>query len=94
MQIKSILAAAVIALAASVGSAYAADSFATLDGVSAQTLSGLEMDQARGTAAGIHLEIPFDGADSSVGGEDFIEGVVLAATVEHLMERSVPVVTP
>ena len=48
MQIKSILAGAAIALAASVGSAYAADQFATLDGVQAQPMNTAEMDGVRG----------------------------------------------
>ena len=48
MQIKSILAAAAIALAASVGSAYAADQFATLDGVTVQPMNTAEMDGVRG----------------------------------------------
>ncbi len=43
MQIKSIVAAAAIALAASVGSASAGDEFGTLGGVSAESLSSVEM---------------------------------------------------
>ncbi len=57
MQIKSILAAAAIALAASLGSAYAADQFATLDGVTAQPMNTLELDQVRG-AGGFEVTIP------------------------------------
>ncbi len=48
MQIKSILAGAAIAIAASVGSAYAADQFATVAGVQAGPLSVEEMDAVRG----------------------------------------------
>ena len=50
MQIKSILAAAAIALAATVGSASAADQFATLDGISAKALSSAELAAVQGAA--------------------------------------------
>ncbi len=43
MQIKSIVAAAAIALAATIGSASAADQFTTLDGIAAQPLTQQEM---------------------------------------------------
>ena len=43
MQIKSILAAAAIALAASVGSASAAEQFSTLEGITAEALTPQEM---------------------------------------------------
>ena len=49
MQIKSIVAGAAIALVAAVGSASAADLFATLDGVSAESLSSVEMAAVVGT---------------------------------------------
>ena len=48
MQIKSILAAAAIAIAASVGSAYAADQFITLEGIQAVPMNTAEMDGVRG----------------------------------------------
>ncbi len=54
MQIKSILAAAAIAIAASVGSAYAADQFTTLEGVQAQPMIAAAMEVVRG-AAGVDL---------------------------------------
>ena len=50
MNIKSILAGAAIALAASVGSASAADQFSTLDGVPAASMSARDMAAVRGTA--------------------------------------------
>ncbi|MCH8921470.1 MAG: hypothetical protein IIA23_12325, partial [Chloroflexi bacterium] len=43
MHIKSIVAGAAIALAATVGTASAADQFATLDGMAAQPLTAEEM---------------------------------------------------
>ena len=43
MHIKSILSAAAIALAATIGSASAADQFTTLDGITAQALTPQEM---------------------------------------------------
>ncbi len=85
MHIKSILAGAAIALAASVGSAYAADPFATLEGVQAQPMNTAEMDQVR-AATGIHLTVP-----GPAGGDlDPIEALVLAATVDHVPQRNVP----
>ncbi len=53
MQIKSIVAGAAIALAATVGSASAADQFATLDGVTAEPMNAGEMDRV--TAGGLGL---------------------------------------
>ena len=49
MQIKSIVAGAAIALAATVGSASAADQFATLGGVTAEPMNAMELDSIRGT---------------------------------------------
>ncbi len=43
MEIKSIVAGAAIALAATIGSASAGDEFSTLGGVSAESLSAVEM---------------------------------------------------
>ena len=88
MQIKSILAAAAIALAASVGSASAADQFSTLDGVTVQPMMNIEMDQVRGGAHSedfhIVLEIPGD-----VPNEDTFEAIMFVAT-EHAPRRDVP----
>ncbi len=49
MQIKSIVAGAAIALAATVGPASAADQFATLGGVTAEPMNAMELDSIRGT---------------------------------------------
>ncbi len=48
MHIKSIVAGAAIALAATVGSASAADEFSTLDGVTAEQLTPPELEIVRG----------------------------------------------
>ncbi len=53
MQIKSIVAGAAIALAATIGSASAGDEFSTLGGVSAESLSSVEM----AAVVGAHLFI-------------------------------------
>ena len=53
MRIKSILAGAAIALVWSVGSAYAAEQLATLDGVTAEPMNAGEMDRV--TAGGLGL---------------------------------------
>jgi len=50
MQIKSVVSAAAIVLAFSVGSASAAERFSTLDGVSAQPMNAAEMTAVQGTA--------------------------------------------
>ena len=51
MQIKSIFAGAAIALAATIGSASAAEQFTTLEGVTAVAMSSVEQDAVRGSAA-------------------------------------------
>ena len=56
MQIKSILAAAAIALAVTVGSASAADPFATLKGIPVEGLSTSAMAEVVG-AAGITVKV-------------------------------------
>ena len=50
MRIKLFVSAAAIALAATIGSASAADQFSTLDGVPAASMSAGEMAAVRGTA--------------------------------------------
>ena len=50
MRIKLFAAGAAIALAASVGSASAADQFSALDGITAEALSARDMAAVRGTA--------------------------------------------
>ena len=61
MHIKSIVAGAAIALAATVGSAYAADQFATLDGVSAESLSSAEMAAVAGAVVNLRVTPPDPG---------------------------------
>ena len=51
MLIKSILTTAAIAIAATCGSAYAADPFSTVAGIQAEALSAAEMDAVMGMAA-------------------------------------------
>ena len=51
MHIKSILAGTAIALAASFGSAWAGDGFATLDGVAAVPMTSEHMGAIRGAAS-------------------------------------------
>ena len=55
MGIRTIVTGAAIALAATVGSAYAAEKFATLDGVSAQPMSSTELDSVRGQGGTLHF---------------------------------------
>ncbi len=52
MRIKTLVSAIAIALAAAVGSAYAAERFATLEAVSAQPMSTAELDSVRGQVIG------------------------------------------
>ncbi len=54
---KSILIAAGIALAATIGSASAADQFTTLAGVEAQAMSSHAMGLVRGTSAELSVEL-------------------------------------
>ncbi len=82
MHIKSILAAAAIALAATVGSAYAADQFATLDGVTAQPMNTAEMDQVRGTVIVLGDIVP--------SAADFGRGFLAIATDGHGPDVTVP----
>ena len=90
MHIKSILAAAAIALAATVGSASAADQFATLDGVTVQPMNAVELDQIRGN--GITLEIPTD-LELMVISFDLIGEAVSGATFGAATELTVPIVS-
>ena len=63
MRIKLIAAGAAIALAATVGSASAADQFSTLEGIAAEAMTTQEMGVVIGTAVGdITLALPA-GAD-------------------------------
>jgi hypothetical protein len=65
MQIKSILTAAAIALAATAGSAFADDAFDTLRGVQAGPMNSLELDTVRGAGAP-GVIIAGDGADTVI----------------------------
>ena len=86
MQIKSILAAAAIALAVTVGSASAADQFTTLDGISAESLSSVEMAAVVGadidlivngiSVPTLSTDAPFDGLVSAQVRSGFIVDVV------------------
>ena len=60
MQIKLLVSAAAIALAATVGSATAAEQFTTLDGVIAVAMPSVEQDAVRGSAA--HFTVTTFGA--------------------------------
>ena len=74
MHIKSILAAAAIALAASVGSAYAADQFATLEGIQAVPMKAAEMDALRGSHIFVDIKgIPNPPAASAPGNASFAD---------------------
>lgn len=53
MHIKSIVAGAAIALAATVGSAYAAEQFSTLEGIPAVAMAPAEADAIRGANIGL-----------------------------------------
>jgi len=57
MLTKSILAGAAIALAATIGSASAADQFTTIAGFEAQTITKQEMGVARGSGALLFVSI-------------------------------------
>ena len=64
MHIKSIVAGAAIAFAATIGSASAADQFATLDGITAQPLTAADMGSISGrvitiTVVAIDPSTPF-----------------------------------
>ncbi len=75
MKIKSIVAGAAIALAATVGSASAGDEFSTLSGVSAESLSSVEMAAVIGadfsfsvvTPAGVVTEVDLGTEAPSAG---------------------------
>ena len=64
MHIKSIVAGAAIALAATVGSAYAAEQFSTLEGIPAVAMAPAEADAIRGagvfnlTSPGTTTQLP------------------------------------
>ena len=58
MHIKSIVAGAAIAMAATVGAASADDQFATLDGIAAQPLTAMQLDAVRAEGSTITLDPP------------------------------------
>ena len=70
MQIKSILAAAAIALAASVGSASAADPFTTLEGVQAQPMNAAAMEAVRGRVAIVSNALTIGAGGAPPGGSE------------------------
>ena len=84
MHIKSILAGAAIAIAASVGSASAADQFATLDGVTVQPMNAAGMDRVRGTFITLNVA-QFGGLLQAQ--EDIINGILSTHSVPT---RTVP----
>ncbi len=75
MKFKSILAGAAIALAATVGTASAADEFMTLDGVTADVMAASELSATAG--AGIVIVVDLDGNVSGLGTNDIIGANVL-----------------
>ena len=92
MRIKTIVSGVAVALAVSVGSAFAAEEFATLDGVTAEPMNAVELDQIKGShvvLADPAGSMPFSGPQSpipdTVGG--FVAGVTtigLAGTNVHV----------
>ena len=62
MQIKLIVSAAALALAAGLGSASAADRFTALAGITAEPLNAVELDRVRGADVNLRglLNVPSD----------------------------------
>ena len=75
MRIKSILAGAAFALAATVGTASAADEFMTLDGVTADVMAASELSATAG--AGIVIVVDLDGEVSGLGTNEILNAEVL-----------------
>ncbi len=78
MHIKTILAGAALALAATIGSASAAERFSTLDGVTAVAMSSGEMDAVVGSA--VHFIDPGGGKTHSTHGPFLDFGLGFSAT--------------
>ena len=68
MQIKLLVSAAAIALAGTVGSAFAADTFSTLEGITAEVLTSQEM----GVVMGAALQVRIGLAGGAMGPDDQI----------------------
>ena len=66
MHIKSIVAGAAIALAATIGSASAADQFTTLVGVEAQAMSSHMMGEVRGMTISYAIVVDLKGRDDLI----------------------------
>ena len=78
MRIKFFAAGAAIVLAATMGSAYAAEQFATLEGVSAAEMSAGEMAVVRGEGAhDLHVHVALGGT-ASPGAAVLATGLVRA----------------
>ncbi len=75
MYIKSTLAASAIALAATVGSALAADEFMTLDGVTADMMTASELSATAG--AGIAIVVDLNGDVTGLGTNNIQNAEVL-----------------
>ena len=75
MYIKSILAAAAIALIATIGSASAADEFMTLDGVTADVMAASELSATAG--AGIAIVVDLNGDVTGLGTNNIQNAEVL-----------------
>ncbi len=75
MHIKSILAGTALALAATIGSASAADEFMTLDGVTADVMAASELSATVG--AGIAIVVDLDGDVTGLGTNEILNAEVL-----------------
>ncbi len=75
MQIKSILAGTALALAATIGSASAADEFMTLDGVTADMMTASELSATAG--AGIAIVVDLNGDVTGLGTNNIQNAEVL-----------------
>ncbi len=75
MQIKLLVSAAAIALAATVGTASAADEFMTLDGVTADVMAASELSATAG--AGIAIVVDLNGDVTGLGTNEILNAEVL-----------------
>ena len=86
MHIKSILAVAAIAIAATVGSASAADQFTTLDGITAQAMTAQEMGVVEGRLGKLALSLPGFAGQPAAGKANFHAAAALTAQTAKMIQ--------
>ncbi len=96
MKIKTIVAGAAIALAATIGSAAAAEQFTTIEGFEAEALTSIEMGEVRGATV-FYINVLLPGREElmrSIGDSESFEGIYIAMNAVNVPEMKVYISQP